>query len=1179
MKRKFVNAILFGALIAASTSVVQSCKDYDDDIDNLQTEITTSAEDLTSLIDEKVANVQKEITSLESQIPALEEAYKAADAALNTAIENATNDAKGYADIQAAEAQTAAIAAAQNAVEQAKSELQASLDAANKIIDEQGKTVSSLLEADKTLTSGIEAAQAQADKAYALAEQASQTAAENKAEIEKLSTDLGKIKETLNSQITIFGEQISDILATANQNKADIEAQEAALAQVKADNEKALQALGNEDEELRKLIEANQTSIETTQKDIEELKKSVADNLAAAQLYAESLVNGAKKELQDQIDNVNIDITTLKTQYSNLEGEINQLKADFASDLNDAINGVNGEIDGLELKVNGITTDLTSLSGRVDVAEDDIEYLKAALEELLGSESGDGDGSGENPGGTIEALEGRIKANEDNISSINDSIASINENLLILSQNLANMITNIIVQDTAQLENVYAKVTRYTTNPGEAGKIYYESNSHKVYFPYKGASGASTLEMNQYNVERNGGYLYLTINPTNVNFEDTPLMLENSLGESANNGANNSYAWSLDELDQSQRNTPITRSGLENENASSNGLYQAKLILDQNNKFDAPATNDKVAYAVVTEYKTTNNKTNEDGTTEKETKTHKVYSKYEISLNTVEADHLTDQDIELKGLYVDGTTPAGSGTGCDLKFKVGVNENLGGYLVMSPERETPAKAGDKVYMKYLTCVKACKSQTPTTNDENLVNSMNANAGLNQALDENNEAFDKVLINKNIENGAIYTFAYYIWNYDGSIYKKEFNVIFTKVLIAEQTLAWSNEPTSKLTRVEFEGDPKFNTTACMTSARNVWVSNATKVKVEGNLNSMANNAFKNIEFYDNADNVVKDVMISGVTSSMENINVNDIAKMTLTYDPSAVEYGKTYTIPVVFYNEQNNEVNTVNIKFTMNRPTKYDNNIVLIEAAFNGNQTTAWAQYDQNNDGYAYYDINGSIANTINGAVERLRVFDHCYVRFNDPTDYTRPENSAYQPSQLPTPRDYNMIVPNQAVVDEFVYKNFESGIEYYFSNIWEATKAFDIVFKSPIKYAEAKFENNLTVLYNGGELRIGDSRITCQDPSTATTKEINFFGSAADVRIDNVSVEFAEPGNSNNALIGAATVESDGSGIKITTTNTVAMQRDTDIKFNLKVVDKFGCTSYKPFTVKVVKNDSGNGNN
>ena len=43
MKRKFVNAILFGALIAASTSVVQSCKDYDDDISDLQSQITNNA--------------------------------------------------------------------------------------------------------------------------------------------------------------------------------------------------------------------------------------------------------------------------------------------------------------------------------------------------------------------------------------------------------------------------------------------------------------------------------------------------------------------------------------------------------------------------------------------------------------------------------------------------------------------------------------------------------------------------------------------------------------------------------------------------------------------------------------------------------------------------------------------------------------------------------------------------------------------------------------------------------------------------------------------------------------------------------------------------------------------------------------------------------------------------------
>ena len=34
MNKKFLSAILFGALTAASTSTFVSCKDYDDDIDS-----------------------------------------------------------------------------------------------------------------------------------------------------------------------------------------------------------------------------------------------------------------------------------------------------------------------------------------------------------------------------------------------------------------------------------------------------------------------------------------------------------------------------------------------------------------------------------------------------------------------------------------------------------------------------------------------------------------------------------------------------------------------------------------------------------------------------------------------------------------------------------------------------------------------------------------------------------------------------------------------------------------------------------------------------------------------------------------------------------------------------------------------------------------------------------------
>ena len=39
MNKKFLSAILFGALMVSSTGTFVSCKDYDDDIDNLQEQI------------------------------------------------------------------------------------------------------------------------------------------------------------------------------------------------------------------------------------------------------------------------------------------------------------------------------------------------------------------------------------------------------------------------------------------------------------------------------------------------------------------------------------------------------------------------------------------------------------------------------------------------------------------------------------------------------------------------------------------------------------------------------------------------------------------------------------------------------------------------------------------------------------------------------------------------------------------------------------------------------------------------------------------------------------------------------------------------------------------------------------------------------------------------------------
>jgi peptidoglycan hydrolase CwlO-like protein len=46
MKRKYFSALLMGALTIASVSTFTSCKDYDDDISNLQQQIDSNEKQL-----------------------------------------------------------------------------------------------------------------------------------------------------------------------------------------------------------------------------------------------------------------------------------------------------------------------------------------------------------------------------------------------------------------------------------------------------------------------------------------------------------------------------------------------------------------------------------------------------------------------------------------------------------------------------------------------------------------------------------------------------------------------------------------------------------------------------------------------------------------------------------------------------------------------------------------------------------------------------------------------------------------------------------------------------------------------------------------------------------------------------------------------------------------------------
>ena len=76
MKKKYLSALLFGALITASTGTFTSCKDYDDDIKNLQEQVdgikndenAVTTEELNSAISAAKADLNKQIEELKGKL-------------------------------------------------------------------------------------------------------------------------------------------------------------------------------------------------------------------------------------------------------------------------------------------------------------------------------------------------------------------------------------------------------------------------------------------------------------------------------------------------------------------------------------------------------------------------------------------------------------------------------------------------------------------------------------------------------------------------------------------------------------------------------------------------------------------------------------------------------------------------------------------------------------------------------------------------------------------------------------------------------------------------------------------------------------------------------------------------------------------------------------------------------
>lgn len=1132
MKRKFISAMLFGALLIAPATTFVGCADYDDDIENLQGQITNNATTLDQLTKEKIQNVETEIESL-----------KAANKQLQEALDKAKSEGS--------DADAATLAAAQKLVEDAQAQLQAALDAVNgditgingnissldaRLLAQDGrlKSVESLLAADGKLTLAINDAQALAEKAYNLAEQTAATAEANKQAIKDAADNLKSIKESLEGQINTLSDKVNELSKKLADQNADITAQ--------------INSLKSQLKDANEGISANGDKIKANKQKIDEIV-------------------GQLTELQNQI---NANKSKVETLESNYLSKVNELVA--------GPNGLKTSIEGLKSANETINQRLESAEGRLDTIEDliaslakssdvtsSIDQLRQEIEAKIGKLNEEG--KDVTVASLIASINSSITSIQGDITRIDGEITRIDGLIDVLFTDLSNLITGVIYQDV-KFDMVYGKITAanlQTSNWTDATSQMTKPNDNKVYFPSKGKANNITRVMDTYMMQHTGGQIYATINPASIDFNGSKLNLVDS-----EENAHGQFTLGAAET----ANVKLQRA------ASKNGLYafeiQSKFA---DNSSSAPVTNDRAVYALQASYKAHENVTNKDGKTENKEATRKIYSKYDIQLNPTAASKVGYNDFEIPEI----TAKRHTGTGTTWS---GVPEEKYNFDFESVDANMVVtftlKTDKPVYAKYIE---------PTIGKENL-NLQNC-AGLGVAMTAENENFEKVTVDLSKCLNKEVAFDYYIWNYDGSVEKKIYVLYVTRPMINAAELTETVKPEGNTTQTK---TTSFDKTPCLNGSFNIWKSNANRFSIENvqgaalksvkfvnaqgaSVISVDQTQFGNKEVLNNHDKIKglkfdydPSRMVYGETYSFDvvfyndnNVSNNLVNKVTIKY--SLDSFGNDYADLIS------------PLEKAFDKP--FDSNL---------STTIAWATFE---NGHATYKLNASfnhLDRVTNGCYAAIKDITNYHVGTPEDVSAYRTLNGVWFEKNAngdvivnaPLIAVSKMDAASQKHVG-FVY-DMKIGVKRYgLENLWYAglQRNFKLVFKSPIYNARDLSIATKTVGYPG-EIIINNNDITGYDPSKSGNVKINFLGASQDNRIAKMKVTLKDKNKEGYLVEEAKLVKADGSeavngigatGIKIKAGGLTALRGADDIHFNLAITDVFGCTRNVEITVKLDPND------
>ena len=401
MNKKLSSALLFGALLMASTSVFVSCKDYDDDVKDLQTQINN----LTSAVGQKETTINTSIVNLRTAITALEameEAYKKADAAVLAEAKDAV--AKAEAALKAA--YESGDAATLNAAKAALAEAEAALQAAYQSADAEVLAAAQQAVADAKATLQGEMKAADAATLNAALDAMTEAKTSLMAEIEAANAaTLAAAKEAVNQAKTALEAAINANYETLVAKDAELCAailsaqtavdQAMTLLGTKADKTE-LASVNNELQNTIQNLNTLNSTVSGAVTDIKSLQTALAAQESALKAQ-ESALSQTNEQMAAALEQINTLQTTLAEQEAALRkaiaDETARINAEFESmgitiaELREAHEtfALRTEVATVQSKVNGINKQVEDIASEIAAIDAKYDVITAMLAKALRS--------------------------------------------------------------------------------------------------------------------------------------------------------------------------------------------------------------------------------------------------------------------------------------------------------------------------------------------------------------------------------------------------------------------------------------------------------------------------------------------------------------------------------------------------------------------------------------------------------------------------------------------------------------------------------------------------------------------------------------------------------------------------------------------------------------------------